>query len=137
MEMLIAVPVEIESLHAFFQDWFNGVLPRDKDALARMRGALDDRFIMITPSATIVDKEAIIRSVWEDHPGDAPSPEMRIVIDSIDSRPASDDVLIATYIERHRWKDESSDRQSTAIFVPSAGAPNGVAWLHLHETSIR
>ena len=44
------------------------------------------------------------------------------------------DRALVMYEEWHSLKGEESARLSTVLFEKRAGAPNGVAWLHVHET---
>ena len=46
----------------------------------------------------------------------------------------SADLLVATYEEWHQTGDRTTARISTGVFRHEAGAPNGLLWLHVHET---
>jgi hypothetical protein len=61
--------------------------------------------------------------------------EFRIWIEQPAARRLSGDLWLVTYEE---WQNDGvgqiNGRLSSALFTARAGMPNGVAWLHVHET---
>ena len=49
-------------------------------------------------------------------------------------RPLADDLYLALYEEWQHAEKTTTGRLSSALFGPRSGAPNSVAWLHVHET---
>jgi hypothetical protein len=44
------------------------------------------------------------------------------------------DILLVTYEEWQQSGDQTTARLSTALFRDKPDAPNGLEWLHVHET---
>ena len=127
--MRTKIVTEIISLHEFFSAWFRG----DSDAtIGRLETALDQRFVMISPNGARIDRADVISAVEAGH-GSRP---ITIRIKQPDVSWVHDDFGLATYEE---WQESDSDttgRVSTALFRADPAAPNGVVWMHLHETWI-
>lgn len=122
-------------LHDFFVAWVNGELPNTDEALARFADALDPRFAMVAPSGELALGAAVVASVRPGHgraDSDAPA---GIEIRNVNGRSIADGLAVVTYEEWHfAGAAMSNARISSAVFVEAPDAPNGVAWLHLHET---
>lgn len=122
---------EILDLHRFFRDWLRADLPQTSDAFDRLARVLADGFTIVMPSGAAVDREALLRSLWAAH---GSRPELQISI----RRPAlhyrDESALVATYEEWQRGIDGETGRISTVVFGSRGNAPNGLEWLHVHET---
>jgi len=129
-----ACRAEIEGLHAFFTGWFEGTLPDDDEAFARVAGALGDDFELISPDGRRRDREAILASIRAGH-GD--HDEFAIEIRHVRLRWSSGGLALVTYEE---WQTADGappgGRISSAWFREAARAPEGVRWVHLHETAL-
>ena len=126
---------EITELHRFFVDWMTGALPRSADAFARVADALADDMTMINPEGEVMACPPLLTALDGAHAVfKEPGQTFRIWIENYDCRFVSGDLCLATYEE---WQDRSGEvkgRLSTVLFRRRAGAPNGVEWLHVHET---
>ncbi len=126
---------EIAGLHRFFAAWMTGALPRTGEAFARAADVLANDMTMITPEGEVMACPPLLKALEAAH-GLLTPPEQtfRIWIENYDCRFVAGDLCLATYEE---WQDRSGDvkgRLSTVLFRRREGAPNGVEWLHVHET---
>lgn len=122
---------EIESLHAFFVDWFTGETA--KDTHDRVERALGSEFEMVTPSGTrreYADVVDSIRDGYDDRESDAFDIEIR----NVETRYSVDDHALVRYEEWQETPNETTGRLSTVLFENDPDAPGGVVWLDLHET---
>lgn len=123
---------EVEEFHQFFQDWFTGVLPRTPKAFARFSDQLADDFEIITPRGDRIAKPALVTGLEQAH-GKLPA-TMKIWIRHCRVRPLGNGLWLATYEEWQNKGGEERGRLSSAVFREHATAPNGMLWLHVHET---
>ncbi len=83
----------------------------------------------------MLDRQPIIEAIrgahgrWQETPG-------RIRIENYRFRQAAGGLALATYEEWHDFPDETIGRLSSVLFGPNDAAPNGIEWLHLHESWI-
>ena len=126
---------EITELHRFFVEWMTGELPRTGEAFARVADVLADDMTMITPTGEVMACPPLLTALEAAHGVFTPPDQtFRIWIENFDCRFVLGDLCLATYEE---WQDRSGDikgRLSTVLFRRHEGAPNGVQWLHVHET---
>jgi hypothetical protein len=133
MNLLINVEKEIIQLHHFFQDWFNGDLSPTDRSFSRLIDALDPEFKMVTPRGTILERGELLENLRTAHYSHR---EMRIWIENVMVHSQVGDIFIVTYEEWQEIKGRITSRFSSAIFKTCPSAPNGVCWIHLHETWI-
>lgn len=119
-----AFEAEVRELHAFFERWFVGTAERDE--FERL-DVLDDSFRMIGPDGQTRSVEEI-RSSIEDARGRRP---MRIEIRNVWVHPSAP---IGMYEEWQTMDGEVTGRSSSAVMSIDPSAPNGLRWIHLHET---
>lgn len=124
---------EIEQLHQFFVAWFHGDLPKTREAFARFVDVLHPGFVMVTPNGRLLPYTEISDLLYESH-GSRPDVEIRIKNPTLTYHAPF--VLIATYEEHQYSGTKESARLSTAVFRPDLNQPNGVEWMHVHETWI-
>jgi len=127
---------EVVELHRFFQDWFGGVLQNDDDTLGRFAGVMAEGFLIVPPSGAATEREFLLERLRGAHGswatgGDKPG---RIWIENLRVRRSVDDWAIVTYEEWQEVGGETRGRISTAVFGRRENTPNGVEWLHVHET---
>ena len=123
--------LEVEQLHAFFQAWFRGELPDTDEAFARFESVMAERFEMIPPSGRIVDRASVLTGVRSAH---GREPATRIWIENHRHRFTIGNLSQVTYEEWQEMNGEKRGRISSALMEVNENAPNGVHWLHLHET---
>ncbi len=126
---------EITELHHFFVEWMTGALPRTAEAFARAADVLADDMTMINPEGEVMACAALLGAIETAHGAFTPPEQtFRIWIKNYDCRFVSGDLCLATYEE---WQDRTGEvkgRLSTVLFRRRDGLPNGVEWLHVHET---
>jgi len=115
---------EVHELHAFFERWYAGAA--DPSEISRL-DVLADSFVMIGPDGESSDVEEV-RAFVEAAYGRRPT-EFRVL--NVALRP---DTPVGTYEEWQTADGVTTGRISTAVMAPEPGTPNGLRWLHLHET---
>lgn len=118
---------EIEELHDFFEIYLGGL----ETSLARAEMVLDERFVIIGPGGDRRNRSETLAAL-EAGQGQVSGLAIETTDHHLIHRTPA--LVIAGYIERQRVGDEITQRWSTATFVASATTPNGVSWIHLHET---
>lgn len=122
---------EILDLHQFFEEWFAGRLPNTDAAFARATVALGDAFVLVGPNGRLTDRHTLMNGLRGEHNGRS---SFRIWIQNFQLQQQHGDIAIATYEEWQDIDDTITTRLSTAVFQQDPTAPNGVKWLHVHET---
>jgi hypothetical protein len=122
---------EIESLHAFFVDWFTGQIARD--SYDRVEGALGPEFEMVTPSGTRREYADVVDSIRESY-GDREPDTFDIEIRNVERRYTVDDHALLRYEEWQTTPTETTGRLSTVLFETAPDTPEGLVWLDVHET---
>jgi hypothetical protein len=123
------IRAEIERLHRFFEDWFNGVEGPTIDEFA---DSLDDGFYIVSPQGVILDKRGIVTAVGSNR-GNEP---LAISIENVKPRMRqSSGLRIVTYEEHQTRSSGNTVIISTVGLVPDSNRPGGFSWLFLHEAS--
>ncbi len=125
--------LEVIELHRFFQDWFNAELPDDPASFNRFEQVLAEDFEIIAPSGYLTEREAVLAAVHSGHGRDAKG-HRTIEVKNVRSRTVGDGLILVTYEEHQTASDGHKGWQSSALFRAREGHPNGVEWLHVHET---
>ena len=129
---------EVIDLHQFFQDWFQGVLPKTDHAFARFAGVMDPAFHIVTPSGRKISIDTLGPGLRQAHgtwTRDSDEGQgSRIWIKNTEVRPLTEELALVTYEEWQTRTGTTKGRLSTAILQRDPEAPNGVRWLHVHET---
>lgn len=115
---------EVRELHAFFERWYSGAA--DPSEFSRL-DVLANTFLLIGPDGRTAAAGEVREMIKASH-GRRP---IDFTIRNVTLRP---DAPVGTYEE---WQTEAgitSGRLSTAAMMPAAHRPNGLEWLHLHET---
>lgn len=128
---LAAWHAEIVELHEFFQGWLGGTLPDNDATFARMVDTMTASFILITPAGVIITGAALSADLRGAH---GSRPGWRMWIENAQLRYQEGPLTIATYEEWQQTGTTTTARISTAIFRAQAGTPNGLVWMHVHET---
>jgi hypothetical protein len=122
---------EVAELHAFFELWFVGELPETRAALERFSGVLADDFRMVQPSGLTRSKGGITRDVFDAH---AVHDDVTVETSTFEPRVVGPETCLGTYEEWQTVGDDRTGRISTVLFRRAPETPNGVEWVHLHET---
>ena len=122
---------EIEELHQFFQDWFNGDLPETAVSFARFADVMAPDFEMVSPngrSVPITFLQPALRhryNSWQNG---------RIWIENVRVHWQKGDLLLVVYEEWQSVDGEENGRLSSVLFQQQPNLPNGLLWLYVHET---
>lgn len=129
----VACEREVVELHEFLESWFSARLPASDEAFARFESVLAPRFTLVDPAGEVLDRSTVVEGVRGGH-GRSTGEDLSIRIEKATVRHRSRAGCLVTYEEWHDAPTTSRGRLSSVLLVPRSGAPNGVEWLHLHET---
>ena len=122
---------EIVELHQFFEDWFNGRTKQTHENLARFTEVTAEGFMLITPQGHLLERSTIIDAIYQMH---GKRMEERLWIENVCLCHHYGSIILAIYEE---WQESGSginSRLSTVLFRQKSTTPNGLIWLHVHET---
>ncbi len=125
------VAAEIEGLHQFFEDWGAGRMTRSQTNFARFSGVTAPDFHLVSPSGTMVDYAQVEAWIWEMH---NTRPDWRLWVEAVQVTAQRAGLWIVTYEE---WQESPAGRTvrfSSALLEAASATPNGLRWLHVHET---
>jgi hypothetical protein len=122
---------EVIELHDFFVNWLHGKLPNTPQAFHRVEHVLSPDFLLISPDGKITNNKSLLTSIRAAH---GARPSLNMWIESVQLQQQIDNLLIVTYEEWQRENDNTTARISTAVFRVESNAPQGLRWLHVHET---
>ncbi|MCP3904351.1 MAG: DUF4440 domain-containing protein [Planctomycetes bacterium] len=122
---------DVEDLHRFFEAWLRGDVPADDASFAPVEAALAPAFTFVDPGGERRSRADVIDAL---RAGYGARPELRIRIDDASLHHDAGGLTLASYLERQTDGDRVTTRISTVLFRAEASAPNGVEWLHVHET---
>jgi len=110
-----------------------GDLPDEPASLTRMEEALAPDFTFVTTAGEMLGREAVVAGVRSAH---GARPGLRIEIREPRLLQVWDDRRLAVYEEWQEDADGRSGRISTVLFRRDDDGPNGLTWVHVHETRI-
>jgi hypothetical protein len=122
---------EITELHQFFQDYFRGKIPFE--AISRFDQSLGAAFTLIDSTGRITEYDEIKQVIRQLH---GKRQAIHIWVENILLRHSTDDLIVATYEEWQNSDGKSTQRYCSVIFKKDADAPNGLVWLHVHESGL-
>jgi len=123
---------EILTLHEFFEQWFTGAVPVDRTVFARLESALAGEFRYILPAGRMLRRQEVLDGIFDAYGAHR---QARIEIRNIVWPAPPEGRLGLVVFEEHQWLGEDYDaRFNTALMRYAPEAPQGVAWVHLHET---
>ncbi len=130
------IQAEVIQLHEFFVDWFNATcVQTDEYYHANFESRFVDEFEIIMPSGQLFTTEMLFSQLREVY---GSSTQFKIQIRNVQTRDVSSDLIVTTYEEwqKNALNSEPADngRISSGLLKKDDAAPNGVRWLHLHET---
>ena len=126
---------EVTDLHRFFVDWLSGALPKTEAAFARCSDVLAEGFALISPRGVLTERAALIGELKAAHGSLGGSePPFVIEVRNFRNRRTDGELCLVTYEEWQQREVQTTGRLSSAWFRARKGTPNGVEWLHVHET---
>ncbi len=135
---------EIVELHEFFERWLGAdtsgrtAVASQEDAPAdatmdRLERALGPDFAMVTPSGQLLPREALVSGLAAAR---SSRPGLRIEIEDPSLVAETPTLTVARYTEVQHSEGNTTRRISSVVFEQTDGAPNGLRWLHVHESWI-
>ncbi len=124
---------EIVELHQFFEDWISGKLPKDKKTFTRFIDATAPGMMLVSTDGQVLDYDQLVDWIYNAHGSE---PEFALWVEVIEPHGIFDSVALLTYQEWQERTGGRNVRRSTVLFEKNQDAPNGVRWLHVHETYI-
>lgn len=124
---------ELRELHQFFQGWGEGALADTDETFRRLSSVLADDFELVTPEGRVIAKDPLLEGLRSSH-GARRGRGYRIRIENERARSIGEGLHLVVYEEWQELEGEARGRLSTAVLRSRAGTPNGVEWLHVHET---
>lgn len=124
---------EVHDLHSFFQQWFAGELANTDEAFGRFSQTISPDFTIISPSGAVTDRKTISHVLRNAHGMGV----VEIWIEQPQIRELAGGLILVLYEEWQVRDGDKTARQSSALFRPNLQTPNGVEWLHVHETWIK
>lgn len=123
---------EIQELHQFFEDYLSGKIA--SEPMTRFENSMDSSFTIITSDGAIIDRDGIIGYVRDAH---NQRPNFRIWTENVTLCQDFGGLLIVTYEEWQTNDGITTSRTSTVVFKENATQPNGLIWLHVHESGLK
>ncbi|PJF40239.1 MAG: hypothetical protein CUN54_05970 [Phototrophicales bacterium] len=122
---------EIIELHEFFGRWFRGELENTDAVFARFADVIGDDFHIIAPDGTITRRADLMAGL---RAGYQRQHDAKVWIENIHLRQRVGTIRIVTYEEWIERDGQPKGRVSTVVFQENNAMPNGLQWLHVHET---
>ena len=133
--MEVKCKTEIEELHLFFEQWYNGLIDKTTAKFERVTKVLHPKFLLISPNGQKLSREEILQVVWDAHGSRAQFDiPMRIWIKNYQFRQISDSLFLAIYEEWQTIDNTDKGRVSTALFMKQKNNFQDLIWFHGHET---
>ena len=124
---------EIIDLHKFFQDWFDGTSPKTDAVFARFEKTTTPSFVLVSPDGSLAHRTELAPALYAGH---ATRPTGKIWVTDAHVLHSLGNQVVMAYQEWQTNDGVQTRRQSTAIFGVDPSTPNGVHWVHVHETWI-
>lgn len=127
------VEAEIVEPHEFLEQWFRAQLDDTDADYARFADSMAAEMRLLGPDGALTHRDDFVPALrkahgkWRRIPG-------RIWIDDVELLHASGQLLTAVYKEFQEENGLVRIRHSTVVFRQRPDRPNGLEWLHLHET---
>lgn len=124
---------EIETIHEFFVDWYDGAVP--ESAFQRMELAMAPDLEMVSPDAGRLDRQAVLAAVRNGYDRDEPE-DFEIDIRDVSLLEAAEDHVLVQYEEWQRIDGDWEGRVSVAVLRDDAEAPEGIVWSYVQSTML-
>ena len=126
---------EVVDLHRFFEAWMGSAEPPLD--FSRCERALGEGFHIVEPDGSVLNREPLLAGLLAARGARADDGDpFRIGIDEATVRMIEAPLCLVTYVERQQGLGKRTARRSSVLFRDRPDSPNGVEWLHVHETWI-
>lgn len=123
---------EVFALHAFLVDWFAG--RGEAAGPDRADAAFHTDFFRVAPDGMAQDRADVVAMIARGRASLGSDFEIDIALEA--AMPVAQDVVLLRYVEHQATAAWRTARRVSALLVADPSAPEGVAWLWLHETWI-
>jgi len=123
---------EVLELHRFFERWYLGEPDPHGEDFSRLSDVLTEDFRMVNPDGEVVARSELLTGLRRNH--GTRSDDFQIRVENVSYRMVGRTAAAVTYEEWHEEGGRTRGRVSTAILREHSSTPNGVEWLHVHET---
>ena len=132
---------EVDGLHQFMEGWFSGRIARTDEEFKRFMHVTHQGYHIITATGEVKDREALIRLLDMSHACMSDHGDYKISIKDLRLRtvtPGNPPGYLVTYEEWNRIDGADTGRICSVLFGASVdpNCPNGLVWMHSHETSL-
>lgn len=124
---------EIETIHEFFVDWYDGTVP--ESAFERVERAMAPDLEMVSPDAGRLDRQAVLEAVRNGYDRDEPA-DFEIDVRNVSLLEATDEYGLVQYEEWQRIEGEWEGRISIALLRQDPEGPEGVVWSYIQSTML-
>ncbi len=124
---------EICELHDFFQGWFRGTLDDNEVNFQRFADVMDTQFTIVGPNGVLAARPALLEGLRAAY---HKQPDIRIWTQNHRMLQQRGEFLLCTYEEWQETARATTARLSSVWFQQQDIAPQGLVWLHVHETWI-
>lgn len=123
---------EVLELHRFFERWYLGECDPHGEEFSRLSDVLTEDFRMVNPDGALVARSDLLAGIRGSFGSKREG--FHIAIENVYYRLLGRGLAAVTYEEWHEEGRRRRGRLSTAIFREHGDVPNGVEWIHVHET---
>ena len=127
------IAAEVESLHRFIEQWFNGTVQKTTESFSRLSNSWPEGFTLIDPNNKSHSSSVLLKSTY-DHFGKFPC--LSIQVRNIRTSRHLPGVAVAVYEEWHVDTHETEARLCSATFTFEAADPSRPQWVHIHESKL-
>lgn len=124
---------EFVELYTFFRTWFRGEVEKSEAAISRLADVCAQAFTLVTDTGDVLSRDEVLKWFFDRH-GSAPAYDFRVEEAAV--RQQHGDVTICTFTLRVGREGPGDPVLQTAVFREEPSAPNGVVFLHAHNTPI-
>ena len=129
----VAIAAEVESLHQFIQQWFNGAVPKTDEVFARLSASWPEGFTLVDPRNKCHSSTELLESTYQLH---GKFPHLSIHIKKMKVSRHRSGTAIAVYEEWHVEPIETEARLCSATFAFESAHPGRLSWVHIHESKL-
>ena len=129
--MTMEIEKEIRELLSFLASYHNASIPDDVN---RLETCFSDNMYLISVSGRKIAKHELIKGIKLSY---GSTKEASYWAENTTIEELGEGYYLAIFTEHRKTKGTTNSRISTSIFVPNQNAPNGVQWLHIHDTLVR
>ena len=127
-----AVQREIEDLHVFFVEWFNGSADRDSYE-ERFVSHFDKGVHFIPPSGVLVDYEQLVAMMRDAY---GTNPDFAIAIRDVNVWHVTNEQIVVSYTEWQRNSHDTEEPNNGRITSAVLSTEQPFRWLHVQETML-